>query len=292
MSTAGCTFSAYSAGGSFKKAVLLCHLKYGTTPSTKARAAVWLNGTEVMHSYASSAATVGVATDFCAATDALTCAQGVEAFWRAYNCPCRGEDRATEARDKPAAALVNRTIFAAVVSPKHLRRTDAKKHDAGGFLCIYTHAAIKVLGVAIAADRGISLEPLWEGIIAAVTTKILDNDPCMVRQIGLLPRMRVAFVIKLKLTSRSLCLNDARTGSCDSGHSKIVSKTSSVVRNVLVGIGRLARRNENDEVAKGRTDTTRCTEEEALRDEQTVLQDCCLKLCGVTKLVQAFISNG
>jgi hypothetical protein len=117
--------------------VLLCHLKYGTTPSTKARAAVWLNGTEVMHSYANSAATVGVATVFCAATDALTCAQGVDAFWRAYSCPCSGEDRATDARDKPAAALVNRTMFATIVGPKVWRRTDTSVHDEG-LRCIYT----------------------------------------------------------------------------------------------------------------------------------------------------------
>lgn len=35
----GCTFSAYSAGGSFNQTVLLCHLKYGFTPSTSANAA-------------------------------------------------------------------------------------------------------------------------------------------------------------------------------------------------------------------------------------------------------------
>lgn len=54
------------------------------------------------------------------------------------------------------------------------------------FSAFYTHAAIKVLHGAIAAGRGILLEPLWVGIIAAETMEILDRDPCKMRQIGAL----------------------------------------------------------------------------------------------------------
>jgi hypothetical protein len=76
ISTAGCTFSAYSFGGSLRNTVLLCHLKYGLTPSTNANAADWLNGTDVMHSYANCAGTVGTAA-LCVATAALTAAHGL-----------------------------------------------------------------------------------------------------------------------------------------------------------------------------------------------------------------------
>ena len=92
---------------------------------------------------------------------------------------------------------MNRTIFAAIAEPKHLQRTDVEAHDAGDLLCIYTHAAIMVLGGAIAADRGILLEPLWVGIIAAATIWILDKDPCMMRQTGPLQRMGEDFVDSL-----------------------------------------------------------------------------------------------
>lgn len=62
--------------------VLLCHLKYGTTPSTRESAADWLNGTEVIQSYANCAGTVGVAEDvaFCATTEALTAAHGLAPY--------------------------------------------------------------------------------------------------------------------------------------------------------------------------------------------------------------------
>jgi hypothetical protein len=111
ISTAGCTFSAYSFGGSFRKTVLLCHLKYGLTPSTSANAADWLNGTDVMHSYANCAGTVGTAA-LCVATAALTAAHGLPVLLRG----CNGDERANDARDRPARVLKRRGILIVTVA--------------------------------------------------------------------------------------------------------------------------------------------------------------------------------
>lgn len=79
--------------------------------STSAKAADWLKGTDVMQSYANCAGTVGNGT-VCVATEALTCAHGLDALWRGYNGCESGEDRAMEASEKHAIVLRNRAMVA------------------------------------------------------------------------------------------------------------------------------------------------------------------------------------
>lgn len=69
----------------------------------RSNAALLFSGTLVIQSYANWAGTVGVAAEVCVATDALTCAHGEDAYWRALSC--RGVAKAIEAKEKPTMDL-------------------------------------------------------------------------------------------------------------------------------------------------------------------------------------------
>jgi hypothetical protein len=156
----------------------------------------------VIQSYANCAATVGVATELCVATAALTAAHGLPPYWRDW----RGEERATEAKDRPAKVLNRRGIVAIQLVRNAIASVEKKQKSAQ---LIRNQASYPppsyILQALSTADLGknIALELLCKvqstDIIAAAT---LLHDPCRMRQFKAMQRMSTMCVIAPRLNRR------------------------------------------------------------------------------------------